>query len=209
MRVECYGQTRPQEGRQITQNQDVYTIGRTPVPWAAVFDGAGNAQRVARRAASLLETFLAEVTLGQLLRDECYVSLVKKLDSALLGGAQTTVVGVALVAQQATVFAAGDSRAYLVPFDGPTRLLAETAFKSRLGSGEVRTVVDRLPLQRRDVVVLLSDGAWGPLGLAGIERAVRAAATRHFSEVPGLILDTASQRGRGDDMTAVALRVTQ
>jgi hypothetical protein len=73
MRVECYGQTRPQEGRQITQNQDAFVIGRVPVAWAALFDGAGNAQTVAKRAASLLETSLAEATLGQLLRDEALV----------------------------------------------------------------------------------------------------------------------------------------
>jgi len=65
MRVECYGQTRPQEGRQVTQNQDGHVIGRAPFSWAAVFDGAGNAQTVARRAASLLETWLAEALSGR------------------------------------------------------------------------------------------------------------------------------------------------
>ena len=134
---------------------------------------------------------------------------MKRLDSALLGGAQTTVVGATLVGEQAAVFAAGDSRAYLVPSDGRVKLLAERSSKSRLGSGEAHPVVDRVPLQRRDVLVLLSDGAWGPLGLPGIERAVRGAPARHFSEVPQAILDAASRRGCADDMTAVALRLIQ
>ena len=60
MTIEIYGQTRPQEGRQHTQNQDAFAIGRTPVSWAAVCDGAGNAQSAARHALSLLEPWLRE-----------------------------------------------------------------------------------------------------------------------------------------------------
>lgn len=56
-------------------------------------------------------------------------------------------------------------------------------------------------------MVLLTDGVWGPLGPAGIDRAARSAFSKHFSETPSAILDAASRRGRGDDMTAVALRL--
>jgi serine/threonine protein phosphatase PrpC len=62
-------------------------------------------------------------------------------------------------------------------------------------------------LRPRDVVVLLSDGAWGPLGTGGVEKAVRSAVLKHFSEVPQTLLDSAAKRGRADDMTAVALRL--
>ena len=58
MNVESYGQSRPQEGRQHTQNQDAYVIRQGPVPWVAICDGAGNAQSAARRALSLLESWL-------------------------------------------------------------------------------------------------------------------------------------------------------
>jgi serine/threonine protein phosphatase PrpC len=103
--------------------------------------------------------------------------------------------------------AVGDSRAYVVPLEGPVRLMTAEASKQRLGSGEIQPFVFREHLRPRDVLVLLSDGAWGPLGSSGIDRTVRSAFARHFSETPVAILDAASRHGRGDDMTAVALRV--
>ena len=208
LRVECFGQTRPQDGRQHTQNQDAYVIGRSPVPWAALLDGAGNAQTVAKRAAGLLERWFQEVSLGQILREESWVGVARRLDSALMGGSQSTLVGVAVVGGDVLGVAAGDSRAYLVPMEGPARLVTDDAAKQRLGSGEVQPFFFRVHLQPRDVLVLLSDGAWGPLGSAGIDRAVRSAFSKHFSETPAALLDAASPRGRGDDMTAVALRLT-
>jgi hypothetical protein len=42
MRVESYAQSRPQEGRVQTQNQDAHVIGRVPLPYVALCDGAGN-----------------------------------------------------------------------------------------------------------------------------------------------------------------------
>jgi serine/threonine protein phosphatase PrpC len=208
MRVECFGQSRPQDGRQHTQNQDAYLIGRTPVPWAALLDGAGNAQAVAKRAGALLEHWCREVSLGHLLREEAWAGLARRLDSALLGGAQSTLVVVAVVGGDLVGVAVGDSRGYVVPLEGPLRLVTADAAKQRLGSGEVCPFVFRESLRPRDVMVLLSDGAWGPLGSGAIDRAVRSAFSRHFSETPAALLDAASRRGRADDMTAVALRIT-
>ena len=207
MRVEAFAQTRPQEGRRHTENQDAHVIGRAPVPWVALLDGAGNAQTVARRAASLLESWFREATLGQLLRDEAWAAMARRLDSALLGGAETTLVAAAVVAGHLIGVAVGDSRAYTVAFEGSIRLLTGEASKHRLGSGEVEPFVFKECLRPRDVLVLLSDGAWGPLGSSGIERSVRASLSKHLSETPGAILDAASRHGRGDDMTAVAARV--
>jgi hypothetical protein len=45
--------------------------------------------------------------------------------------------------------------------------------------------------------------------MQGIEKAVRSAVLKPFSDVPAAVLDAASKRGRGDDMTAVALRLLQ
>ncbi len=206
MRFESFGQTRPQEGRQHTENQDAYVIGRCPVPWAAVLDGAGNAQTVAKRAAALLEHWFRETSLAQLLREEAWIGMARRLDSALMGGPETTLVAVAAVGDQVVGVAAGDSRAYLVPLESSVRLVTGEAAKQRLGSGEVQPFAFRELLGPRDVLALLSDGAWGPLGLPGVDRAVRSSLSRHFSETPGALLDAASRRGRGDDMTAVALR---
>lgn len=207
MRVETYGQSRPQEGRQHTQNQDAYAIGQVPVPYIALCDGAGNAQGVAKRALSLLQTFLREATLGEVLREETWIRWTKSLDSALLGGPETTLLAATVIGNQVAGVVVGDSRSYRVPLDGPTEVVTSKASKARLGSGEAQAVPLRTILRPRDVLVLLSDGAWGPLGTQGVEKAVRSAVLRHFSEVPQAILDSAARHGRADDMTAVAVRL--
>ena len=207
MRAECFGQSRPQDGRQQTLNQDAFVIGRQPVPWMALCDGAGNAQSVAKRALGLFETRLQEVSLGQLLRDETWLRWAKGLDSALLGGPEATFVAAAVIGDQVVGVAAGDSRAYLTPFEGAVRLLTGSAAKARLGSGETAPAVFRATLAVRDVLLLVSDGAWTPLGTVGLERAVRGMVTKAFADLPSALLDEASRRGRADDMTAVALRL--
>ncbi len=207
MRAECFGQSRPQDGRQHTQNQDAFVIGRQPVPWMALCDGAGNAQSVAKRALALLETRMKEVVLGQLLSDLVWVRCAKSLDSALLGGSEATLVAAAVVGEQVIGVCVGDSRAYLVPFDGPVRLLTGLAAKARLGSGETTPAVFHDVLAPRDVLLFASDGAWTPLGTAGLERAVHTMLMRPFADLPPAVLDAASRRGRADDMTVVALRL--
>jgi len=207
MRTECFGQSRPQEGRQQTLNQDAFVIGRQPVPWMALCDGAGNAQSVARRALGLLEMRLQETPLGHLLRDDTWLRFAKGLDSALLRGPEATLVAAAVIGDQVIGVAAGDSRAYLTPFEGAVRLLSGSAAKARLGSGETAPAVFRDTLAVRDVLLLVSDGAWTPLGTAGLERAVRGMATKAFADLSSAVLDEASRRGRADDMTAVALRL--
>ena len=207
MRAECFGQSRPEEGRQQTLNQDAFVIGRQPIPWMALCDGAGNAQSVAKRALGLLELRVGETSLGQLLVEETWVRWARSLDSALLGGSEATLVAAGVVGQQVIGVAAGDSRAYLVPFEGPVRLLTGSAAKARLGSGETAPARFRDTLAPRDVLLLASDGAWTPLGAAGLERAVRSVVTRPFADLPSAVLDEASRRGRADDMTVVALRL--
>src|SRR3990172_8646822 len=78
---------------------------------------------------------LAEASLGQLLADEAWVRWAKGLDSALLGGPEATLVAAAVVGEQVVGVCAGDSPAYLVPFDGTLRRLTGSASKARLGSG--------------------------------------------------------------------------
>jgi serine/threonine protein phosphatase PrpC len=189
MRAECFGQSRPQEGRQQTLNQDAFLIGRQPVPWMALCDGGGNAQSVAKRALGLLETRMGEATLGQLLRDETWVRWAKGLDSALLGGSEATLVAVAAVGEQVIGVCAGDSRAYLVPLEGPVRLLTGSASRARLGSGETLPTPFRDSLAPRDVLLLASDGAWSPLGTAGIEAAVRSKVMKAFADMPSAVLE--------------------
>lgn len=207
MRVECFGQSRPQNGRAQPLNQDAFVIGRGAVQWVGLGDGAGNAQSVAKHALALLGTRLKEAPLGEMLREQAWRGWAKGLDSALLGGPQSTLVAAAVVGEEAMGVAAGDSRAYVVPIEGPMRLLTEAASKARLGSGETEPFVFRTALAARDVLLLVSDGAWTPRGSSGLERAVRAGFARPFPDLPAAVLDAASRRGCADDMTAVALRL--
>jgi serine/threonine protein phosphatase PrpC len=101
----------------------------------------------------------------------------------------------------------GDSQAYLLGADGGLQYLTASSHKARLGSGEVKPYTFAVSLKSRDIVLLLTDGAWTPLSPYLIEKAVRGVLLKHFSEVPPAVLDAASRTGRWDDMTVVALRI--
>jgi serine/threonine protein phosphatase PrpC len=207
MRVECYGATAPQAARELTENQDAFAIVRSPVVTAIVCDGAGNAQLTARRVTGLFELWLADTTLGQLLGADTWSHWVRLADSALLGGPECTLAAVSMIGGEARGVVVGDSRIYLLPEDGGCRLLAEPLSNCRLGSGEVQPTPVYHRMAPHDMLLLVTDGAWTPLGPVRLERAARKAALEHFSDVPPAILDAAGQRGRADDMTAVALRL--
>lgn len=204
-RLECAAASRPQDGR--SQNEDAFLIGRGAVQFAALCDGAGNAERAAKRALGLFEKLIAEATPEQVAAAATWAGWVKLLDSALLGGGQSTFIAVALITGQMVGACAGDSRVYRFTRDGACLILTESAPKFRLGSGHAQPFTFAEPARRGDLYLLLSDGAWTPLGLYGLRKAVAAAATRHPSELPGAILDAASKAGRADDMTAIAVRV--
>jgi serine/threonine protein phosphatase PrpC len=205
VRPECYAASRPEEGR--STNEDAFLIGRGPIPCIALCDGAGNAQRAAKRVLTLFEKLVQDSQPEQIADERVWAGWIKLLDSALLGGTQSTFVGVAVLEGIAIGACAGDSRAYLLDRDGALRILTEGASKQRLGSGEATAFPIRQPLNSGDTLLLLSDGAWTPLGPYLLTKAVLGARGRHFSEVPPAILDAAGRTGRPDDMTALAVRL--
>ncbi len=205
MRVECCAASRPQQGR--TQNEDAFLIHRGAVPFVALCDGAGNAQLAAKRVLTLFEKLVAEECVEELVDAVNWKRWAKILDSSLLGGAQSTFISLAVVGQVATGVCVGDSRAYLIDRDGRCQISTEGAAKQRLGSGAINPFSLRFSLNSRDILLLMSDGAWTPLNLGLLQRTVMGAAVRHFTEIPGAILDVAGRAGRADDMTVVALRL--
>jgi serine/threonine protein phosphatase PrpC len=205
VRVESYGATRPQQGR--TQNEDAFLIGRAERPFAALADGAGNAERAAKRVLTLFEKLLSEGTTEQIAQPETWARWVKLLDSSLLGSTQSTFLAVAFTGNEATGVCVGDSRAYLINRDGQCKIVTDGAAKHRLGSGQAQPFPLRLTLGAGDILLLLSDGAWTPLSLYALQKCVVTAALKHFSEMPGAILDAAEKTGRADDMTVVVLRL--
>ncbi len=206
--VECFGASRIQAGN--LRNEDTFLIDREPVPHAAVFDGAGNAEQAAKRAVRFFQTLIKDqpVKAGDV---AVWAAWLRLLDSHLLGGAQSAFVGAAVpdlgVARVVGAYA-GNARAYLVG-EKEVRLVTAESSAARLGSGSVESRTFDLEPRARDILLFMSDGAWLPFSNpARLKKAVAPAAARHFSEVPEAVLDAASPPdGPADDMTVVALRL--
>ena len=92
-RIECYGATRPQAGR--LANEDAVVIEREPIFHAAVFDGAGNAEQAAHRVARFFKTIIRD-QLAKVGDPAAWAGWIKLMDSFLLGGNQSTFVGLAV-----------------------------------------------------------------------------------------------------------------
>ena len=203
--VECYGASRPQQGR--TANEDAFWIGRDPVPVAVVCDGAGNAQQAAQRAITFFQKLWACATPDQIRAADTWAKWIHLLDSHLMGLSQSTFIGMAVMEDCFVGAYAGDSRAYLSTADGKLQLLTDSTMKLRLGSGQVKPAFLTGNLQARDLLVLMTDGAWGPLGsLPMTQRAIVKGIACHLSDVPLSVIVSASRTGRPDDMTVVVMR---
>ena len=200
MGLQCYGASRMQDGG--TTNEDAFWINRPAGDAAVVCDGAGRAQRCAASVATLFSRHLASGAMD-VARFPAWRTWLTAMDATLLGGPQTTFVGVAVREGHLYGACAGNSRAYLVG-DSGVRILTEDS-SPRLGSGRAQPTAIHVRLAPGDVVLLMSDGAWTPLSMAAIQRCVAASAMKHPSDLPPALLDVAGARGRGDDMTVVTL----
>jgi serine/threonine protein phosphatase PrpC len=205
MRIEIYAATRTQQGR--SQNEDAFVIGRDAAQYLVLCDGAGNAERAAKRAIKQFETLLKDAGAGQARTPECWSRWIRLLDSGFAGGAQTTFLAAIFFEAEYFGACAGDSRAYLFTRHGDLRILTDAARKNRLGSGEAQAYFFHSTLSSGDILLFLTDGAWTPLGLPLLKRAVLSSVGKHFSELPQAILDAAGRTGRADDMTALVARV--
>jgi serine/threonine protein phosphatase PrpC len=203
IRTECFAATRAQQGR--TQNEDAFLIGRGERPFAALCDGAGNAERAAKRVLALFEKLLNEATAEQIMEAETWAKWVKLLDSSLVGGAQSTFLTVAIVGGEAVGVCAGDSRLYHLNRDGQCHIVTDGAGKQRLGSGQAQPFAIRLTLGPGDILLLLSDGAWTPINLYLLQKTVVSAAVKHFSDVPAAIRGgSCGQGGRHERVSVEA-----
>lgn len=205
MKIQCYGSTRIQDGRKL--NEDAFLIGHGSIPFAALCDGAGNAEQSAKKVLRLFQQLFNNATLGNVLTPETWTGWIKALDSSILGVAESTFVGVSMIGRQIIGTYVGDSRAYLIENEGECKLITTVPSKFRLGSGETEPVPINFTLELQDILLLMSDGAWTPINPYLLTKAVRMAAGQHFSEVPVAVIDAAERTGRPDDMTAVAIRI--
>jgi serine/threonine protein phosphatase PrpC len=182
-------------------NEDAFFVGRLAgAPLAAVFDGQGNAEGAAKKAARQLELLYAE-SAGRL----DWTRAAQLLDSHLLGANKSTMVAASLVEDVISVCGVGDSRAYLVR-DGQANILTEGASKQQLGSGAIQPLKKRFGAQDRDLILLMTDGAWTPFSLCQLAQTVMKNLV-NLPELPNSILQQAAKGGVCDDMTVIAIAV--
>lgn len=217
-KTEVYAASRVQTGR--SQSEDDFLLHRGKFPMCAAADGAGNAQRAAKKALGMFAKLYTEVENQnpmELLQPETWKKWIKLLDTALLGGFQSTFcsfsVGSVMDASQKTVDVAvgacvGDTRLYLLNgATGEMKNVTERAKKARLGSGEADPIEFKVELRPRDLLLLLSDGAYTPMSIAELQKITITAKVKHLSEVPMAIVQRAAKYGGlADDATAVVLR---
>jgi serine/threonine protein phosphatase PrpC len=193
-----YGGTIAQPGR---PNEDALFVGRlVGDPLAAVFDGQGNAEGAAKKAARQLERLYTES--GGRLE---WMRTAKLLDSHLLGANKSTMVASSLVNHAISLCAVGDSRAYLIR-DGQAIILTEGASKQKLGSGTIQPLVKQFRVQDRDLILLMTDGAWTRLSLYQLAQTVMKNLL-NLPDLPNSILNQAAKGGVSDDMTVAAIAI--
>lgn len=197
--AECYAATRTQLGK--ASNEDAFLIGRGPIPYAVLCDGAGSAQQSAKKVCLLFQKLIGEP--AEIEDSATWQRWIKILDSSLFGGHQSTFLGVAVVGTQLIGASVGDSRLYLFDREGELRILTEST--KRLGSGHAEAFMIRHSFRSGEILLLMSDGAYGPLSPYALKKAIVNAPSRHFSEMPEAILTAA--KSREDDATVVALRL--
>lgn len=204
MCVESYAASRTQQGR--SQNEDAFAIGRDTAPYIVLCDGAGNAERAAKRAIKQFEALLKDTGFDEARAPDTWSKWVRLLDSGFAGGAQTTFLARVFFEAEYFGACAGDSRAYLFTRNGDLRILTDAAGKSRLGSGNAQALFFHGALVSGDILLFLTDGAWTPLGLSILKKTILSSVGKHFSELPQSILDAAGRTGRADDMTVLVAR---
>jgi serine/threonine protein phosphatase PrpC len=129
----------------------------------------------------------------------------KLLDSHLLGANKSTMVAVSLVEDAISLCAVGDSRAYLVR-DGQANILTVGAGKQQLGSGAIQPLIKQFGAQDRDLILLMTDGAWTRFSLYQLAQTVMKNLA-NLPELPNSTLKQAAKGGVCDDMTVVAIVV--
>jgi len=195
-----YAASLPQPGH---ANEDAFFIGRLQsAPLVAVFDGQGNAEGAAKKAARQLERLYVD-SKGHL----DWMKTVKLLDSHQMGANKSTLVAASIAEDGVCICAVGDSRVYLIR-SGQASILTEGAGKQQLGSGNITPLIKELAVQDRDLLLLMTDGAWTRFSLYVLAQTVMKNLT-NLPELPHSILKQAARGGICDDMTVAAVLVRQ
>lgn len=209
MRLECFAASRPQQGRAEKDNEDAFLISLEDPPFAALCDGVGHPQRVAKKVLQSFQRLCRASTQHHIADPATWTSWVRMLDSGIEKDYFSTFAAVVILDTVAVGACVGNSRVFLITQAGDCRHLTQGADRNALGSGKAVAFPIRQPLELGDTLLLLTDGAWAPLSLDFIKQIVSAEAPRRFFDVPKACLEVAARNGRTDDMTAIALRLAR
>lgn len=200
-KCECYGLSKPQDGRK--HNEDAFLLLRGTHPIVALCDGAGDAEQVAKKALNIFRTLVQNASGEELIDAARWQLWTRQLDMSLAGGHQSTFTACAVVGNRLCGVNVGDNRVYRFDSAGAVTIPSNGSSKPRLGSGEAKPFFFDLTVQRKEIVAIMSDGAWGPLTLPKIAELFRKRLSIHPADLPEAFLAAASRYGRGDDMTVV------
>jgi serine/threonine protein phosphatase PrpC len=209
MRVECFAASRPLQGRAEKDNEDAFLISLEDPPFAALCDGVGHPQRVARKVLQSFQKLCRASTQHRIADPSAWTSWVRTLDSGIEKDYFAAFAGVVVLDTLAVGASAGNSRVFFISSAGDCRHLTQGADRNALGSGKAVAFPIRQPLEPGDTLLLLTDGAWAPLSLDFIKQIVSAEAPRRFFDIPKACLEVAARNGCTDDMTTIALRLVR
>ena len=88
--------------------------------------------------------------------------------------------------------------------DGQANILTEGAGKQQLGSGAIQALIKQFGAQDRDLILLMTDGAWTRFSPYLLAQSVMKN-LMNLPELPNSILKQAAKGGVCDDMTVAAI----
>ena len=200
-KIEIFGLSKTQEGRK--SNEDAFLIIRGEVPVIVVCDGAGNAEQSARKILRSFQSLIQRATADDYMVFQNWKTWVKFLDANIMGGHQSTFTALAVFENKIVGVNVGDNRVYRYDSDGTVSIITQGSGKKRLGSGEVEPYPIHAAIQNKEIISVMTDGAWGPLSIQKISSLYRKRLSVHMADLPEQFLEEAGRHGRCDDMTIV------
>jgi tetratricopeptide (TPR) repeat protein len=194
--------TRPGSPRR--SSCDAFLVLREPALVVGVADGAGDAPTSARRALAQFQRMLAETQSRGRCSPEVWAGFIPVLDAHGQGEPETTFLAGGIFGCEVIGVWAGDSRAYVVPVQGPIELLTTGTGKARLGSGQARAGTFSRTMHPGDLLLLMTDGAWTPFdNMKTLEALVRGHPATQRPSLAEAIVAAAEKAGHTDDKTVV------
>jgi hypothetical protein len=170
-----------------------------------VCDGAGNAEQSARKVIRNFQGLAKQAGAMEYANLQNWKSWTGMLDANLLDGHQCTFAAVAALADRIVGVNVGDGKIFKFSKGGSIVTLSHGSSKKRLGSGDIEPFPIHAPIQRGEIVAVMTDGAWTPLSQPRMANLFRQKPAVHPADLPERFLLEAGKHGRADDMTIVLL----